>query len=560
VEEQFYLLWPLLLLLSWRLVRRCGRLPGLRACGTGGLLAVPLAALCLVSLWLSVTVTPVSAPWAYFGAHTRFWELGAGALLALLADRLRRLPAPLAAALSWIGLAAIALAAVRFDERTPFPGHHALLPVLGAVLVVAGGCRRTGRGAGLLLGRRPMVRIGALSYGWYLWHWPLLLIGPTALGRTGSVRLSLLLCAVALALAWVTFHLVENPVRFHPGLRQRPRRSLTVGLGMSAGAAALTLVAAAFPPPIAAAGKVPALRGALTSAEDPRAALADLLETADDQLPGNLDPSLQEIKAGRSQVYDDGCHVSYRGTRSPSCAYGDPAADRTVVLLGDSHAAQWFPALERLAEENGWRLYSLTKAACKIADLTTVKLGRAYASCDAWREDALDRIETLRPDLVIASASDAGRALRPTDDPDRQWADGYAETFRRLAATGADVAYLLDTPWPKSDAVECAAAHPLALDRCTHGLPEAFRDPDRRAAIADAGRASGILLVDPAPWLCTEAGHCPVVAGNTFVYRDANHISEAYAEALAPVLGARLAELLGPEWTPGIGLPVADSS
>ncbi|MET9190551.1 acyltransferase, partial [Streptomyces tendae] len=206
VEEQFYLVWPVLLLLTWRIAR-----------GRRGPVVVPLAALCALSFAAGVVVTDRSAPWAYFGSPARFWELGAGALLALAAERLRRLPAALAAALGWLGLVCVTVAALRYDDQTPFPGHHALLPVAGAVLVLAGGCVPTSYGAGLLLERRPLVRLGGLSYGWYLWHWPLLVTAPAALGRadgTAELPLALALSAVALALAWATLRLVENPVRF----------------------------------------------------------------------------------------------------------------------------------------------------------------------------------------------------------------------------------------------------------------------------------------------------------------------------------------------------------
>ncbi|MFE3599399.1 acyltransferase family protein [Streptomyces sp. NPDC059142] len=171
VEEQFYLVWPLLLLLTWRITR-----------GRRRLAAVPLGVVCLGSFAAGVLLTDSSAPWAYFASFTRAWELGAGALLALGAGRLERLPAALAAPLTWLGLGCVTLAALSYDDTTPFPGHHALLPVAGTVLVLAGGCAPAPHGAGWLLGRRPLVWLGGLSYGWYLWHWPLLVIVPGGAG------------------------------------------------------------------------------------------------------------------------------------------------------------------------------------------------------------------------------------------------------------------------------------------------------------------------------------------------------------------------------------------
>ena len=536
VEEQFYLLWPVLLLISWRLARR-----------RRVLLAVPLVVLCLVSFWLNVTLTRTSAPWAYFGSQTRVWELGVGALLALSATRLERLPARYSVPMTWIGLGGIVLSVLRFDASTPFPGYYALLPVLGAALLLAGGCSPAPLGARWLLARRPAVWLGGLSYGWYLWHWPLLVIGPQALGRRAGVPLALALCAVALGLAWVTLHLVENPVRFHAVFRGRPRRALGLGFSLSAGVAALALVAMAFPPAIATGAAQRTLKAVLATAPDPQATLARLLDVPVTRLPGNLATPLDKIKGLKSAVYQDGCHVDYASVATPPCVYGDSSSDRTVVLFGDSHAAQWFPAMQQLATANGWKLVSLTKASCKVAAVTIFNSGKPYTSCDTWRNAAIAKINALRPALVVVSSSDAGDAVHPESDLLQQWTTGYQDTFKALGTSGAKVTAILDTPWPKGDAVDCAAAHLLKVAQCTNKASRAIQDQTRRTATETAAASTGVSVIDPEPWLCNTGGDCPVVVGNTFVYRDDSHIADAYAEALAPVLGARLTRLLGPD-------------
>ncbi|MEU3187647.1 acyltransferase family protein [Streptomyces sp. NPDC006923] len=542
VEEQFYLLWPLLLLLSWR--------PGRRR----RLVAVPLVVLCLVSFGLSVFTTESSASWAYFGSHTRVWELGVGALLALSVGRLERLSTRVAAPATWIGLACVLLSAVWFDGDTPFPGYYALLPVLGAALVLAGGCSPSRSGAQWLLARRPPAWLGGLSYGWYLWHWPLLVIGPMALGRPTTVPLALALCAIALVPAWATLRLVENPVRFHRAFRGRPNRALGLGLGLSVGAAAAALVAAAFPPPISSGVPAPSLKETLTAAPDPEARLARLLESPGTSLPSNLTPALANTKDTESAVYRDGCHVNYASTETPPCVYGDRSSDRVVVLFGDSHAAQWFPALDRLARENRWKLISLTKASCKTAAVTIISGGKPYQTCDTWRNKAVARINALHPSLVIVSSSEAGTPVHAMKDPRRGWADGYRETFQDLAKSGARVATILDTPWPKVDAVDCAASHPLRLERCANHVADAIQDRTRRDAVRDAATSAGTSVIDPEPWLCTPAGDCPVVVGNTIAYRDDSHMTESYSEAVAPVLGNRLTALFGRDLKRGTDL------
>ncbi|MFC9846500.1 acyltransferase family protein [Streptomyces sp. NPDC060223] len=547
VEEQFYLLWPLLLLLSWQLVRRGRGVPtgGPEREGLAGrgVPVVPLALVCLVSFALSVATTAHSPSWAYFGLHTRAWELGAGSLLALNTGRLARLPAGAAAPMTWIGLAALVFAAVRYDQDTPFPGYHALLPVLGTALVLAGSCAPAPRGAQWPLASGPFARLGGLSYGWYLWHWPILLTAPSALDRPVTVPLALALSAFALLLAWLTYHLVENPVRFHAALRERPARALGLGAGLSATALSLVLTAAACAPPIASSGAAPELSAAEAAAPD-QAQLEELLSEAGSQLPGNLTPSLADVKKERSAVYRDGCHVGYEETRIPGdCVYGDPSSDTVVVLFGDSHAAQWFPALDLLARKSHWKLVSLTKASCKIPSPTTLLDGEPYTACDTWRDNVIDVIDALHPTLIIVSNSDSGPLAHPAADSVQQWTAGYRDTFQRLRATGAEVAVTLDTPWPKGDAVECAASHPLELDRCARRLSEAV-DENRRDLTRDAAGQEGVTVIDPAPWLCAPTGTCPVLVGNTLVYRDKSHMSETYAASLAPVLGETLAPLI----------------
>lgn len=538
VEEQFYLVWPLLLLFTWRIAR-----------GRRAPVAVPLGVLCVASFAAGVVVTNSSAPWAYFGSHTRAWEPGAGALLALATGRLQRLPAALAALLSWLGLTCVALAAAWYDEETLYPGHHALLPVAGTVLVLAGGCAPTRHGAGWLLERRPLVWLGGLSYGWYLWHWPLLVIAPAALGLaddTVQVPLALALSVAALAMAWLTQRLVENPVRFHSSLRRRPRRALALGAALSAGASALALTATAFPPPMRVGAPAPALTQALADAPAPQARLAELLASSPTALPSNLAPPLPEVKSSRSAIYRDGCHVGYAAVDTRPCVYGDRSSSRTVVLFGDSHAAQWFPALQRLAGARGWKLVSLTKASCKAADVTVISSHKPYTACDTWRAGAVARIKTLRPALVVVSSSDAGDPAHPTADPLHQWTTGFANTFRALAASGARVAALLDTPWPKGDPIDCAAQNSLRLRICAHHLPDAIRDATRRTAIRDAAATTATTVIDPTPWLCAPGtGICPVLVADTAVYRDDSHLSEAYAQALTPLLAPPLDHLMG---------------
>ena len=484
VEEQFYLVWPLVLMLFRR----------------------RLVAALLVLIGVSFAAG-VLVPDGYFGTHTRAWELGAGALLALV----RPLPSRRLALAGW---AAILVAAFAFDDRTAYPGFAALLPVLGTVAVIA---------ARAPLFAAPML--GRLSYGWYLWHWPLLVI--LGAGRGPAARLAL--CLLALGLAAITYHLVENPVRHLPALRRHPARGIGLGLALSAVVAGLAIVAASHPPPVGASGAAAAPTGRT---------LDTLLAGADRPapLPANLTPPLAGAAKDLNRAYRDGCHVSLTGDDGPACGYGDPAAARSVVLFGDSHAAQWFPAFEELAVRRGWRLWTWTRSGCSPAgvDLDAGTVRRPYPECTAWRTRTLDRIRRLAPDLVVVSGRTGYRDLLagPPADPDAAWRAGWERTVASLRHDAGRVVVLGDVPRLPSAPADCLAAHAGDVSFCAPPVASALDEPGWRAAVRSV---AGPSFVDPVPWLC--AARCPVVLGNVLVYRDDNHITGAYARLVADRLG-----------------------
>jgi peptidoglycan/LPS O-acetylase OafA/YrhL len=551
VEEQFYLGWPLLILV----VLSFGRVRAL-----AGVLSVLVAG----SLVYSAVELTRDAPAAYFGLPSRAWELGVGALVALwITARKRQTPvgnsAPpetgwgwsvarprhrqmIKAGLGSAGLAAILASAVMLGDDSPFPGLAALPPVLGAALVIAAG------GPGRLLGLRPLTRIGDYSYSLYLWHWPLLTIGPALIGHDLGLGERLGLCAAALGLAALTYHLVENPVRHRRALTAKPIRGLGLGLGLSAATAGFAALALAFPPAVPTGGIAPDTRAALRTAANPTAELGHLIDMAEGvrQVPDNLVPALTAAPRQQLTPQADGCHQSVASAvRQPACTYGPAGATRTVVVVGDSHALQWFPAFEDLAQRNDWRLVSLTRSSCLPADLTirNAWMKRRYTECEDWRTWALGRIATLRPDMVVIATDTnyPGMLIGHPADPDRLWSDAWAQLFTRLKAATRHVVLLADTPTLSADPLDCLGGNDHDITACTEPAVTVLRDPAWRAEVRDAARKGGVPVVDPTPWLCGR--NCPLVVGNVLVYRDTNHLTGAYAEMLSPVLGASLPHL-----------------
>jgi peptidoglycan/LPS O-acetylase OafA/YrhL len=520
VEEQFYVLWPLVIALCILVGRRHRR----------GLLAAMLVVACALSLHLSITITASNAPLAYFSIQTRAWELGAGALVALLAGRLTRLPGWASAPLSWLGLAAIVWSSLAYTSETPFPGDAALVPVLGAVAIIAAGCHQARHSAELILDLRPMQGIGAVSYSWYLWHWPLIIMAPLMFGRTFTWWENVQLGVLGFWLAVLTYWIVESPTR-HSRLRRHVW--LGVGLSLSSVVTALGAVIIVTVPSLVGGG-VATRPLHLASADVNAVKQAVAAGTSMAAVPSNLQPSLATVPDDQPLTSGNGCHLDFLQVEQGPCVFGDPGGQRIMVLVGDSHAQQWFPALDAAARENHWRLVSWTKAACSIADYApySTQLQRTFTECVIWRNRTIERIIAAKPDVVLFSQSDSvpGTGIGNVD-----WAEDTVSTIRRVQAASIPVAYLMDTPYPGINVPECAARHLDNVGACTVKRDQVWPYPGRHEMLAQTLGAAGVTTIEPIDWFCTVAD-CPATVGNLLVYRDASHMSTAYSAWLAPML------------------------
>jgi peptidoglycan/LPS O-acetylase OafA/YrhL len=577
VEEQFYLIWPALLLaasLAWR--GRRARAGERRAPSWGGAVAA-LSVVAVVSFGLSVWLTGIAEPWAFYSLPTRAWQLAAGGLVALLAPHIhRRLPQGAATLLGWAGAAGIGWSFAELGRSTPYPGFAALAPIGSTVALVAAGCASPRLGPGLVLDLKPLQFIGRISYAWYLWHWPALTLAPHIVGHPLGLGPRLGVAALCGVMAWGTTVVVEAPVRFSPWLAVRPRRSLTLGaLLTSAGLAASALSPSALPA-LAGGGAVSAASLTGRSHDRPRARAAaprrrpsrsvsstttttvnpavKHLEGLSGEVravvarsvtmqdvPANLDPPLSSASTSEAAPFFDGCFGSFTATSPPPCVYGDPHGPRTAVLFGDSHATMWFPAVDALAKQRGWRLVSLGKATCPPQEISMFSpdLGHPYWECQDWRAAALARIRRMRPALVIVGVD--RHYLQSVDHitPFSQaWMRGWILTIKDLRQSGAQVVVMGPAPKPPFDVPDCLSAHLTSAVACTQTVAEAYDlkgDAAERRVIEKAGAS----YIDVRPWFCT-ATRCAAMVANLLVYRDDNHITVPFAQWLAPVLGAQL--------------------
>jgi peptidoglycan/LPS O-acetylase OafA/YrhL len=537
VEEQFYIVWPMLLLIIGLIARhRRGRLKSI---------VWTLTLIIVVSLSLSIATTTNSPSWAYFGTHTRAWELALGALLGATVPVWTRMPPALASQMSWLGLGAILLAALAYSDTTAYPGAAVLLPVLGSAFVIAGGCPGWPRGAEWALKRSPMQFVGRVSYSWYLVHWPVIVLLPLALDHPLTLAQRWLVLGGSLVGATLLFFTVEQPIRTRPLFVRRPLIGIAIGalllgstgtttwlLGQATMPGGSSLTAATPGAPAPAPSTVNTVETAVTAA----AALT--------RLPAGLTPTLTAAATDRP---DSGpCLVSRPETAPPpdsACTFGDPTANRTMALVGDSHANQWFSALSAFAQAQHWKLVFYGKAACPIGNYRTyvdATTNRLYTQCNDWRSALLGRIRALRPAVVVIA-----NELRTVDvDP-----TGMVQTVTALSANGAKVVYVEDSPNPGNAGAipDCLASHPQNIQKCSlhRGASNTrLEGMVARSLEANAVRKVGATVIDPTQWFCT-ATVCPPVINNMIVYADSSHITATYATWLTPVVATALEAAAG---------------
>jgi peptidoglycan/LPS O-acetylase OafA/YrhL len=559
VEEQFYLVWPVLIIGTAWLVRRRSERAAARVLPYSVVLALVGAA----SLAAGLAWTRTSPSWAFFSLPTRAWELAAGGLVALSLPQWRRLPLLPAAIVGWGGLALIVVTCTQLGPGTPYPGTAALLPVLGTALVIGGGCVTGGLGAGRVLCRPAMRAIGRVSYSWYLWHWPVLLLMPRLLGEPDGLPARLTAVAVSGGLAVITLHVVENPGRFAAALRRSVKASLVVaGAASVAAACACALMLTLTPVPAghgaaAAKANIVTLPPESVPAVSPRdAAVSQAFAQVRDAVaasaglravPSNLEPPLAQAAADKAAVFVNGCVRSWREVGHSECATGDLASPTTVALVGDSHAAMWQPAFQRAAEQRHWRLETLAKVTCPLQELpiTSPYLGRGYTECEQWRAQIVNRLAAEHPRLVVLDMSRRYGADFGFVSYDPAWIDTLGRTVAQLRDTGATVLVLGPAPDPLTSVPACLSGHLDDATACAPARPAAVDDAGIGAERA-ATEAAGGRYADLTDLFCTPE-RCPMIVGNTLVFRDDNHLTTEYAQLLTPVIGALADRALTPQ-------------
>lgn len=548
VEEQFYVLWPLLIIGALAIARVAHRTTSASP-GPGQLRSTVAAALSLVvilSLVVSIVQTSRDQPFAYFSTATRAWEFGLGGLVAALpalSSRVQTASPRVRIVMSWLGLAAIVGAAVIFDRDTAFPGFTALLPVLGAVAVVLAGPVGGALSPMVVGGLRPLQVLGDLSYSIYLWHWPLIVLYPYVMNRPIGLVGGLVIVGLAVGLAWLTKRYVEDPVREGAFWATRRTRSY---LFAATGAVAIGgLVASSlFVLSIQKQTYLDQAESALTSRTPcfGAGALADGADCADPfAVPADLD--VASAATDRGNLTNEDCLTKdTEGSVLKVCRLGS-TSDRSsgIALVGNSHARALASGLDEYAREMNWKITTMMRQSC-LGVVTSSTAGSPSEDCLDWTEDV---VSTLISDesisTVVFQSYLYATPSQFTADDLTSYEENVRATWKRLTDAGKAIVVVSDVPGTRpEDAPTCILESGVKIDPCSRAREYGTTG---NSLYATAESTPGIHTIDLDRYFCT-GSTCHAAIGGVVVYFDAHHLTATYARTLAPYFGEQLADVV----------------
>ncbi len=496
VEEQFYFFWPVFVMFS------LGVLGRKKKCVSRKKLIFYMTLAATLSFVATVYLAKNNQPWAFFMSPARAWEFALGAMAVLIPHSSLERSRLISSVSGWLGLIGISIVALVYSKSTPFPGWLSLPPVLSTIIILRSGSYNQESLISKLLCWRPLQEIGRLSYSWYLWHWPVLVLAAAIKPNlTKLENISLLI--LALIISEISYRYVENPIRHHKWLSKNAFNSLAMAL-------VLTVCTIGY-----------SYTWRYLSLHWEKLPEYTRYSTARNDVP---------------EIYESNCHADFPDVEIDigKCTIGDKDADKTMVLYGDSHAAQWYPALKEIVKMNNqWRLVTITKSGCATVGSATYnkQLKREYTECLEWQKNALVIIEKLKPNYTFYSTS---TKYGIAED---EFLNGIRKTIEKLRKMSLNLAILADTPSFDFDPVlatqrskwqekliaknNIRTSEPMVKKSILKAQLEIFQEMPKTE------------IIDMNKVICpNEECHFETLQGD-ITFRDSHHITASYSKSLA---------------------------
>ncbi|CAM4331056.1 acyltransferase family protein [Jeotgalicoccus halotolerans] len=515
IQGQFYVIWFVIVSLAILISKKLNI--SLKKVFTAVLLI-----LFTISLIYSIYITSMNQPWAYFDTGARVFEFAVGGLLMIYIFNLN-IHRYVSFILGWIGLAVLLLTGILLDVQETFPGLIALIPISAAVLILLAGQNPSKFGVEKLLSTRPLKFLGGLSYGIYLWHWPILIFY-YEIFDTSSVSLlhGIIIIVISILLSYITTNTVEKPIINYINKNNFSIRGFRPIIGLASiliiclgswyyytnsQASPLSINNEDYP-------------GVMVNAESYDFENFEIKEPI---------PSLATILEDKTEAYE--CQVSPQSSAIEVCDYGKTKSyDYTMAVVGGSKSTHWISPMQDIAEEENMRLINITKAGCRF----TTDTENYTEQCIEWNRNVIDEIVNEDVDLVITLADIAYSSLY--DVP-----AGFIEQFNKLDEVNIDVLALRDTPYFKGSVPECIAQHGDDSTECKIVKADVYNTPSAWERLEN--KPDNVFYADYSDYFCGEE-YCDPVVGNVIGYFDHDHMTETFSKTFKPLLQRDVAEAL----------------
>lgn len=514
IQGQFYVIWFLVISLAI-LIHKKFKIEFKKS-----FLGI-LLTLIVMSFIFSVYLTGVNQPLAYFDTRTRVWEFGLGGLLLLIIYRIK-LPESLSTIMGWSGLVILLSTGLLLDVENSFPGYIALLPVMAAVFILVSGENTSKLGVERFLGSKLMVWLGGLSYGLYLWHWPLLSFYYVIFDTTDvNILHGILIILISLILSYLANRFLENPINQLIGKNNFTfKKFLPIILQLGV---VIILLGVWF---IGSELKSLQQENLAGNSGYPGALAEEILFSPEGTEPI---PALENAKEDRADAYADGCQVSPGDSEVEICEYGNTDDyDYTIALVGGSKSTHWLPSLQELGDN--YRILNVTKSGCRFSLDNSESIAD---DCYEWNTKVVDELAEYDPDAVVTLADVARPAYEEVPE-------GFIEQFEKLNNYDIPILAIRDTPYFSKDVVECLSQE-NGINDCSIEKSKTISPTPAWEKLSNP--PENVTYVDYTDYICTE-DRCPPVVGNVVAYLDKSHMTATFNKTFAPIIRKDIEEIL----------------